>query len=398
VTRQTLQIDDRVYAVAFDDPQPRGRRLTVIVRGRAVDEFSGDAIEAPLAVEPAGAAFERRSSRMLVTPRRAEGGVVGLVGVPLVALPRVNAQAYQVGLRVSAAGYHPVLAVVNHGPVAGPPGSWVPADVGDVVLRRAATHVEGRVVAEGTPTAPIGGAQVRLVDAWRALPTPTAAPAPIASEVLSVSPPVYARRIAGGSSAAAVALTAVAGQDKRLLGGAAARGRDVRLSDSVGLAPGTLLRFEPARPDRAEVIRVALIDGVAAASGTPTLPAAVRLVYPLAFPHRDGDTVEVVGEAIGAANVVDVDAEPADRCLLLGGLAGIAGAQWVRLAGGPPPEYHQPAAIEVVTDAEGFYRLPAIDRLATVRLEASAATFTPARRDLRLEVDVPERSLDFVLS
>jgi hypothetical protein len=398
MTHAAIQVGERTFTVSFDDEQPRGRRTTVIVRGRAVDELTGEPIEASLTVEPAGAAFARNSSRMLVGPRRSAGGVVGLVGVPLLALPQVDTQSYEVGLRVAAAGYHALVARVNHGPIAGPLGTWQPADLGDLLLHGAATHVAGRVVAEGTPRTPIAGAQVRVAQAWRTLPTPTTVPAPIASRLLSVSPPLYAPRTAASDTADETVLTAVAGQDKQLREGPGAGTTEVWLSDGVGLGPGTLLRFEPTDPDRAEVIPVGLVDGAAAPSANPALPAVVTLGHPLAFSHRQRIAVEVVAEAPGAQHNLDVDAEPGDRSLMLATLGALGAVAWIRIAGGAAPEYHRPALLEVATDTEGFYRLPAIDRLATIRLEAVAPGLGPSVHDLRLEPGVPERSVGFVLS
>jgi hypothetical protein len=404
MTRRTVDVRGRRLTVAVDDAAPRGRRLTVVVRGRAVDELSGEPVAGPLGIAPAGSAFARASSRALVAPRRAAGGVVGLVGVPLVALPQVRTRSYQVGLRVSAPGYHPLAATLDHGPVAGLPGTWQPADLGTLRLHRQAVRFSGRVVRDGTPPAVAGG-QVHVVQAWRALPSPTASAPALASAVLSLTPPVYARRTAAASSAAPVTLGAVAAQGKQTRRDAAAGATEVALSDAVGLNPGTLLRFAPADPDRAEVLPVRLIDGVAAPSPAPASPVVVTLAHPLAGPHAVRTQVEVVTAVAGAAQGFDFDAEPADRCILVSALGGLGAAGWIRLEGGgpappapPAPEFHRPALPQATTGPDGYFRLPPLDRLATVRVRAAGAGLTPVERDVSLGAGPSERQLDFVLS
>jgi hypothetical protein len=400
VTRDIVDVGSRRYTVSFDAELPRGRRTTVIVRCRALDELTGLPVPAPLAVAPGGAAFERPATRALVRPRTADGALTGLVGVPVTVLPLFTTQAYEVGLRVSAPGYNALAATRPHGPFAGGVDAWQPCDLGDLHLHREAIEIEGRVVAAGPPAAPVNNATVSVALAWRAPATPLATPAPTSSRLLNLTPGIYARRAAAATQVEGVMLTSAGGTPKRLLGGVPAGVTDVRLSDAAGLAVGTLLRIDGADPDRAEVIPIDRLDGATTPSPTPTLPVVATLAHPLAGPHRDGAAAEALTEAVGATHVLDIDAEPRDRCLLLGTVGQLGTTnQWARVADGvSPPEYHRPARIRAVTGGDGFFRLPAVDRVVSVRLRATAAGLAPAERDLALDVGVSRRSIDFVLS
>lgn len=153
-----------------DDPIPAGLRTSALVQSRAVDELTLEPVAGVITAMPAGAAFESPQARAAVNPRTASGGVVGLVGLPSRALPLLQLVAYEVGVRVSAAGYLPLSATQNLGPQPQFPAQFTQARLPDLLLHRTPVLFAGRtVVRTASATVPLAGAVVTISGSggWR---------------------------------------------------------------------------------------------------------------------------------------------------------------------------------------------------------------------------------------
>jgi hypothetical protein len=87
----------------------------------------------------------------------------------------------------------------------------------------------------------------------------------------------------------------------------------------------------------------------------------------------------VTPQAPGVDKSITRPAMPGDPIIFVSGLGGWAGANAVEIHGGAAAEYHTISRFRATTDAEGFYRLPLISRVAWVRMEVQGATQLPDR-------------------
>ena len=394
-SRITVVADGVRYVAAPDDAVLAGVRTGAIVRGRLVDEITGAPVSAPITIVPAGLAFASPRTRAAVNPRSADGGLVGLVGVPTRALPRLRVVTYEVGLEVRAAGYVPRTSLRAFGPIGAFPGTFAPADLGDVAMHREPVMLFGRAVVRGPAgDAPLPNATISNAGVWRTAPTLTVVPPPANPDLAFVDPPLYGARLAT-TNLRAVTLTPDAPNPKTLLRPAAAGATAVTISDRVALGATPLLGIDEGDPDRAEWVMVTSLVGAA----SPAQPAVATLAYPLARDHRAGAPAH--GTTIGAptaARTVSVDAIPGDVTLFTSPIGAFAAGTVEVDDGVAAPEYHRLARYEFVTDADGQWRLPPLSRVAQVVVAGAHATKSMPPRTVTAEYPRREQRLDLVFS
>jgi hypothetical protein len=81
---------------------------------------------------------------------------------------------------------------------------------------------------------------------------------------------------------------------------------------------------------------------------------------------------QVVPQPLGASRQLTVDAMVGDTCVFLDALTGLAAAQEVQITGPPgPDEYHKLRNFSVTSDADGYYRLPPLSRVAQLEMHAA---------------------------
>ena len=123
------------------------------------------------------------------------------------------------------------------------------------------------------------------------------------------------------TASCAAICTHVVGQDKTLVAPAVRGDTSARISDRIGVVgPGTILAFEPSRPDRVEYVYVTLVNG----ASTPDQPATVTLAYRLQLDHEQGTDVQVVTpQAPAATNAFVRDGIRSDRVAFIAGMTGV---------------------------------------------------------------------------
>jgi hypothetical protein len=163
----------------------------------------------------------------------------------------------------------------------------------------------------------------------------------------------------------------VLGQDKTLVLPAARGASSARISDRVGVVMGTILAFEPTRPDRVEYVAVTAIAG----ASSDDQPATATLAHRLLLDHEEGTAVHVVApQAPLAFQPLVREGVRADRVAFLDGMAGIT-AGVIEIRGGlAPVEYQTASLYSTTTDGDGYYRLPPLSRVAAVQLQTPALT------------------------
>src|SRR5581483_7446646 len=332
-----------------------------------------------------------------VTPRVTGDGVVGLVGVPLRATSMLASQSYSFDVILGAAGYLPFRRRVSLTAQPGFPDSFTPLDLADIPLRREPTVLRGRVVLRGGGVrTPVAGATVRLTGIWRTPPPPNATVPADPPNLIAVHPPLSFSRAAAVGSLRTRPVVPVAGQDKRVLDDVAAGAVALRLSDSVGLGVGDVLIIDATDPDRQEYVP---ITGVPPSSA-PLQPATVTLGTPLALPHGRGAPAQrATPQPAGPSIPLTRDAVMGDTCVFVNSLGGLTTGAVVELLGGPDPaELHVIRLFETLSDGDGYYRLPPLNRVAQLEIEAVDGVNKPAARTLSPAYGVPENRLDLELT
>jgi hypothetical protein len=390
-TRFPVQVGAARYVVAPDDSVPPGVRTGAIVKARLVDELTGKPVSLPITVEPAGTAFDNARTRAGVNPRAAEGGVVGLVGVPTRALPLLGLNVYEIGVTVHASGYLSRTEMQNVGPVPLFPGVYAPTDLGDLAMHRTPVQLVGRAVLRGAAgDTPLPAVTVRIGGIWRTAPTLTVSPPASPPDLVAIDAPLYTARSVG-ASLRMVALTPDLVNPKRLEQPAVAGATTVELSDRVAIAAPNVLGIDVADPDRAEWVVIKSIVGATSAA----LPATVTLEHPLARTHAAGAPAH--GITVGGpttSRALGVAAIRGDTTLFTTALGALAPGTVEVDDGVAPPEYHRLARYETTSDADGQWRLPPLARVAQLTVVATHAVNTTPVRTVTPEYPRREQRLD----
>ena len=386
-SRQTITFPERYYVISPDPRLRAGSATQAVVMAHFQDEHTG---LPPTAALNAFTVFPHLKARSTTE------GIAGLTGIPERALPKLRTDPYDVDFRVTARRYLPFVTAAHFTNQGSFPDTFTPRDLGLVQLHRESVELFGRVVrATAAGNVPVAGVTVSITGYWLLIPTPASAPPATAPNFVSLQPGVYLNRSAATARVRRRDFTLTADVSE-LLDDAPAGLASLRLSNRVGLGPGELLRIEPGDPARTEYLIVLSVTG----SSDPTQPAQVILRYPGHVDHRPGARVErVTAVAPGPDNNLISDALPGDAVVLLSALTGMTGAATIEIDdGGPDPEYHTVTFFSVATDASGFYRLPALNRVGQMELTADDGVNPPVRRTIVPDYEMAENLVDIVLS
>jgi hypothetical protein len=330
-----------------------------VVSIRVTDELTGGPPDSPLALE----VQERR-----LWPRVASGGLVGLVGVPQDVFPGLKTQAYFLHLIIRADGYvaREVEVQVPQNPAF--PATFTAPQL-SLALHREPVVIAGRTVrfVSNVATA-LGGTTLNLKGIWRTAPPANVTVAAAPPHLVSLQPPLYADRTVLPQFLRHRDLPPAAGPGKVLLDDLLPGTNPIRLSDRQGLNPGDILLLHADQPDLAEFLEIQTVPGTSAAAQT----VLITLHYPVRHAHRRGTVVQqVVPQPFGVQRQFTVNATKGDTCVFLDALTGLAAAQEVQIIRPPgPAEYHQLRLFSVTSDANGYYRLPPLSRIAQLELQA----------------------------
>lgn len=335
-----------------------GERLRALLRARLVDEVSGEPVRTPTRLS---------SPNPGLRVRLASDGLVGLVAEPAQVLPQLAATAVDLALDVRSEGFLPRTLAGTLGPIAGFPDDFAPLDLGDVALHRGGVAISGRVLQNQSPTpVPLAGAAIGIDAIWSHRPPPLWLPPALAEapNVMAATPGLYAARAIGTALRERTMLLAAA--TKRLLEPLVAGQTRLILSDGDGLVAGALLALDIDDGERIELITIAAIAPSVAADE----PARITLAHPAAHLHRDGVRCTVAApQPPGNLAALGREALPGDGTLFLAAAPNLGSGDWIEIDDGvQAPEYQRVERYGAVSDADGYFRLPPIARVAIVRL------------------------------
>jgi hypothetical protein len=244
----------------------------------------------------------------------------------------------------------------------------------------------GRVVTRDTTanlTTAVVGATVDVTDFWRTRAAVVNNPAngamtdPVPANrqfAVSLFPGALATRAAAGATTGTIALPVVAGDDRLLTRPAAAERTRIDVGSGQNLvAPPSplanrLLLVEPGDQLAAEYHTLSAIEPAGAADE----PARLTLDFVLRRAHADATRVSRVnGPAVlpPTPRALRDGTAPGDRCLFLDSLALLPAGGRLRITGGgAADEFQRYAQLSVVSDGDGFFRLPPMQRMARVAL------------------------------
>jgi hypothetical protein len=247
--------------------------------------------------------------------------------------------------------------------------------MGDLLLHRLPTVISGRVLLNaGTAVTAIAGAAITLTGVWRSLPPANLVVPPASPDLVSLNPGIYADSSAAGSQVQGLKFLGAPGPDKNLLNDAMAAQPQLRLSDRHLIAPNDILAIDTADSERTEFVTVKTVTG----ASSDDLPALVTLTSPLRSSHRQGATVHKIQfQNVGPVITLSDDAIAGDVCIFINGIVNLASSPFVSITqGAMPTEYHSASYFQATSDAQGFFRLPPISRVAQCGLRCHDGVHT----------------------
>jgi hypothetical protein len=365
-TRRTVDLGDRTVTASFDPIAPLGQLECAIVIARLVDEVTGRPAVGRVAVD---------TDVNVLHPRAGNDGLAGLVGIPFAAFPGLATQAYSVSMTFRLDGYVPFAYEARFPAQPAFPATFTPDRV-EIPLRRRPMTIRGRLVEEtGGQRLPVAGGLVRITEMWLHPPDPTATFPSIPADLVAIDPPLLASRVVASGVLRQRQVNITAGADKQLSADVPEGATTVPLSDRTGLVVGDLLVIDAGDPDRIEYVEISSI-------GVPsdfTLPGNVNLASPLSRQHRRSVVArQGVPQPPGASANFTRDAVAGDTCVFLASVAALASGDLVEITGGGASEFHVVSTFETTSDADGYYRLPPLNRVAQLVIEGSGGA-TPAK-------------------
>lgn len=436
MAHRTIVVDSLAYEFAPDDPPALADRLWSLLQGRAIDEITAEpvaALEVSVAEPELGVrtgeggtytVFARpwhrfpplaaagyplhltiaadgyiattqvvtipSHQRLLTAPAPVIGANVitlssnaGLVtGQRLLIGPAgpdqesrtiasVGPGANQVTLAAAVVNLHAVGSAVV-------PDEFAPVAVADILMHRAPVTIGGRSVrrnASGIGTTPVANASIAVQGLWRTAQDVRQHLPAAAAATVSLAPGLYTPR-AVGAALAAQDLPAVTGDDKLLIDQTSSGDSFIGISNRLNLVapplppPYSVLRIDAGTPEATEYIGLAGAGGLGGANEA----GRVALDHALRMPHRRDALMQLVAPQPAAVPKFFADAgAPGDTCVFLSDIAGLDTADTVAITGGAAPrEYQRVRTFTAVSDADGYFQLPPVSRVAQIRLAASA--------------------------
>jgi hypothetical protein len=383
--RRVVSVESRAVLFSGDEQPPLGDRFWAVTRARVIDELTG---------APPTSALTLTTITPGLTPRITPDGLCGVTGIPSNVFPRLALQNYGVRMVIGAAGYVARERDIQVPQTPGFPTLFQSPPLVDIPLHREPTVIHGRTVrATGTTTSPLTGAIVSITGIWRTPPSATASVPASPANIVSLAPPLYADRAAVTGRLRRRNMLPVLGDDKSLLTAVSAGTDRIAISNWQNLAVNDIVLIDALSPDAVEYLAITAIDAVS----SPDQPARMTVAHPVRYPHRRGAIVrEGTPQPFGVVRTFADAAQRGDTCVFVNGLSGLTSADVVQVFGGPVEEYHQVRLFRVTSDAEGYYRLPPLSRVAQVEVRAEHGALTPVRKEFRPDYASRENRLDFI--
>lgn len=343
-------------------------------------------------------------------------GLYGLIGRPESVLPRLATHTYSIGIQVLAEGYCPAKAIGQITANSEFPVSFTPLNIGIIELRRRPVTIQGSILkrsqgqvksvggatvaGDNLAGANLAGARVRVTGIWRQLPSASVVGSPQPEYILSTTSPLSNSYHAPESDICQVELSEVESGPITMFTSADAGSYVITLNRRPAFSSGCLITLSPDDPARDEIHEILSLD----AASNNTDFAEVRLKTPLAWTHRAGTQARVVTVSrTGPPNPLSSGAAAGDQTLLCTTLTGIEDRAAVKISSGPSSaasenEYHWVRLYDVVSDSNGFYRLPPVSRIAQMRVDIEMNGEVLSTRVIAPRYPAHDQQVDFILS
>lgn len=371
-----VKVDDFGYSFKSDAPRPDAGRWYGIVEFIVLDEMTNTPVRGPITLRSDRAGLVQRSVS-------SDDGMAGLVGIIQSAFRGIDLSliAESITVGCSCPGYLPASFSVTIGPIPGYPGhigNALPIKAGALLLHHKPLLIGGRITSAGGP---IAGASVRLDEFMLNVVTPNTVFTPDARIAVAFPSPCYASRAIDDECRVVTIANGVAA-DKHLVMSAEHDLRHIQLDDAEGLAVGDLIEIDEGA--LSELIEITAIDEVADAAHVNQSNAwmDITLAHALMLRHAPGAIVrQRTAAAPGPIKRVRLDAIRGDACLLVDDIGGwnVNDVIRIRSAAGAD-EYHRIDFYNTVSDNDGYYRLPPINRVGQLSISATQGTLSGAAR------------------
>lgn len=388
MARQSIETGNKNYTIAPCDSRLAGERLWAIVQARLIDELTMRHVVTPITV---------KTNKKYLTPQTTTGGLAGLVGTParVFAQPDLTTSVHEFKVTFNATGYLAYDSTITIDPILDFPNDFTPVFLGEIEMHREPVVIRGRVMEKNaTPSEPVAGATIRIAiendpasqtydpaepsheNIWLKLPPATAVLQPDKLWIKAIKPNLYFPRKAGTTRIRQRELIHIPGQDKHLLEDAQIGSKSIRCSNRENLAIGQIIvvdagdvATEGGNLSLSEYVRITGIDG----TGEDDQPAVISLSQPLMYPHRRHAIVRRTNlQPTRANNELAVEAITGDSCLLLSSNNHLGEGQTIEIADGDQTnEYRRIFSIATTSDADGYFRLPPLHRVAQLNLQVS---------------------------
>jgi hypothetical protein len=287
-------------------------------------------------------------------------GYFALAGKIPVLFPQLATQAYTLQITVSAPGHEGTTLTVNV-----PIASTFPLAEQNFPLNFTPIRIQGRVTLAATGT-PVVSAVVRVDEAnLSTLRTPTrfahANGTPVNSGALNPS-----------------------GALRTVIESAPPDAQQLRLSDTTGLAGGSILRLGSATGYTFVVLDSLPQPGTVLLRGTPRRSVNFGEEARLVTFAPDGGSQQLTADVPAGIGLLPLD--------------GTLGSDALEIADADPlrVEYH---AVSAITDTQGYYRLSGVGRRQGVHLRAvDAPALNDAERDWLIDPHQPINTVNFSLT
>ena len=362
-----VTVDGNEYSFLQDQVRTDAARLFAITEVRLLDEMTGRPVRSRITIS---------GDRSGLLQRLMDDGFAGLAGIPGDVFHGIDltVDAQTMTIECAAQGFLVASFDITIGPFADYPesiGTALPVSAGSLSMHHEPVVMEGRVITEHA--IPFAGATVELSEFMLNVETPEASFVADTRHPVALKSSCYARR-AATDQCRLVTIANGAASPKNLVGNIAAGNIHIAISNVDDLSVGDLLQIDFDGGELSELIEIAEIEEVADLFyiNHSNAFADITLAYPLAHNHVSGATVlQRIATTAGPIKTLALDTVRGDATLLLDNVAGWTSDDVIQLSSvSGADEYHLIDFYTTITDAEGYYRLPAMNRLGQLSIEA----------------------------